>query len=144
MSHDLINRYKNSHRVSFQDAETEGKYRDMQERRGRSSSVFAFSVLFLLCLAFAYLEYRAFGHEVAVPMYGYFLSAILALANLLISRFSSELYHQNLRLIGNGVLSTVIVIAAVFLQKYSAYHALEFVLLAVVPTSGSASRGAGG
>ena len=131
MSHDLINRYKNSHRVSFQDAETEGKYRDMQERRGRSSSMFAFGALFLLCLVFAYLEYRAFGHEVAVPMYGYFLSAILALGNLLVSRFSPELYHNNLRLIGNGVLTAVVVIAAVFLQKYSAYHALEFVLLAV-------------
>jgi len=128
---DLINRYKNSFRIQFQNAETEGKYRDMQEQRGRSSSVLAFAALFILCLAFAYLEYRAFGHDVAVPMYGYFLCAILALGNLLLSRFSSELHHHNLRLIGNGVLATVIVISAVFLQKYSAYHALEFVLLSV-------------
>jgi len=131
VSQDLINRYKKSYRISFQNAETEGKYRDMQEQRGRDSSVDAFGVLFFLSLAFAYLEYRAFGLEVAVPMYGYILSAILALANLLVSRFSPELYHHNLRLIGNGVLTTAIVIAAVFLQKYSAYHALEFVLLAV-------------
>ncbi len=131
MSQDLINRYKKSFLIQFQNAETEGKYRDMQEQRGRSSSVFAFAALFILCLAFAYLEYRAFGHDVAVPMYGYFLCAILALANLLLSRFSSELHHHNLRLIGNGVLTTVIVISAVFLQKYSAYHALEFVLLTV-------------
>ena len=131
MSQDLINRYKKSFRIQFQNAETEGKYRDMQEQRGRSSSVFAFAALFILCLAFAYLEYRAFGHDVAVPMYGYFLCAFLALANLLLSRFSSELHRHNLRLIGNGVLATVIVISAVFLQKYSAYHALEFVLLSV-------------
>jgi diguanylate cyclase (GGDEF)-like protein len=131
VSQDLINRYKKSFRIQFQNAETEGKYRDMQEQRGRSSSVFAFAALLVLCLAFAYLEYRAFGHDVAVPMYGYFLCAILALANLLLSRFSSELHHHNLRLIGNGVLTTVIVISAVFLQKYSAYHALEFVLLTV-------------
>ena len=131
MSQDLINRYKKSFLIQFQNAETEGKYRDMQEQRGRSSSVLAFAALFILCLAFAYLEYRAFGHDVAVPMYGYFLCAILALANLLLSRFSSELHHHNLRLIGNGVLTTVIVISAVFLQKYSAYHALEFVLLTV-------------
>ena len=131
MSQDLISRYKKSFRIQFQNAETEGKYRDMQEQRGRSSSVFAFAALFILCLAFAYLEYRAFGHDVAVPMYGYFLCATLALANLLLSRFSSELHHHNLRLIGNGVLTTVIVISAVFLQKYSAYHALEFVLLTV-------------
>ena len=131
MSQDLINRYKNSYRVSFQDEDTEGKYQDMQSQRGRSSSVFAFSALFVLCLAYAYLEYRAFGHEVAVPMFGYFLCAFLALGNLLVSRFSPNLYHHNLRLIANGVLASLIVITAVFLQKYSAYHALEFVLLVI-------------
>jgi diguanylate cyclase (GGDEF)-like protein len=129
VSQDPISRYKKPFRIQFQNAETEGKYRDMQEQRGRSSSVFAFAALFILCLAFAYLEYRAFSHDVAVPMYGYFLCAILALANLLLSRFSSELHHHNLRLIGNAVLATVTVICAVFLQKYSGYHAVEFVLL---------------
>jgi diguanylate cyclase (GGDEF)-like protein len=131
VSQDLINRYKKSYRLEFQNAETEGNYRDMQEQQGRSSSVFAFAALFVLSLAYAYLEYRAFGHDVAVPMYGYFLCATLALANLLISRFSPELHRHNLRLIGNGVLTTLIVISAVFLQKYSAYHALEFVLLTI-------------
>jgi diguanylate cyclase (GGDEF)-like protein len=131
VSQDLINRYKKSYRIAFQDADAEGKFRDLQEQRGRNSSVFAFSALLFLCLAFAYLEYRAFGHDVAVPMYGYFLCAILALANLLLTRFSPDLYHQNLRLLGNGVLTSAVVITAVFLQKYSAYHALEFVLLAV-------------
>jgi diguanylate cyclase (GGDEF)-like protein len=131
VSQDLINRYKKSYRIAFQDADAESKFRDLQEQRGRNSSVFAFSALLFLCLAFAYLEYRAFGHDVAVPMYGYFLCAILALANLLLTRFSPDLYHQNLRLLGNGVLTSAVVITAVFLQKYSAYHALEFVLLAV-------------
>jgi diguanylate cyclase (GGDEF)-like protein len=131
VSQDLINRYKKSYRISFQDAATEGKFRDLQEQRGRNSSVLAFSVLLFLCLAFAYLEYRAFGHDVVVPMYGYFLCAILALANLLLTRFSPDLYHQNLRLLGNGVLTSAVVISAVFLQKFSAYHALEFVLLTV-------------
>ena len=131
MSQDLINRYKKSYRIAFQDAGTEGKFRDLQEQRGRNSSVLAFSALLFLCLAFAYLEYRAFGHDVAVPMYGYFLCALLALANLLLTRFSADLYHQNLRLLGNGVLTSAVVISAVFLQKYSAYHALEFVLLSV-------------
>ena len=129
MSYDLINRYKDSYRVSFQDEETEGRYRDMQGQQGRSSSVFAFGALFLLCLAFGYLEYRAFGHEVAIPMYGYFLCAVLALGNLFVSQFSPDLYYQNLRLIGNGALTSIVVILAVFLQKYSAYHALEFVLI---------------
>jgi len=103
----------------------------MQQTRGRSSSAFAFGALLFLCIAYAYLESRAFGHEVAIPMYGYILAAMAAFANLLLSRFSPELYYHNLRLIGNGVLTLVVVIAAVFLQKYSAYHAIEFILLTV-------------
>ncbi|UCH38982.1 MAG: diguanylate cyclase [Gammaproteobacteria bacterium] len=102
----------------------------MQRSRGRSSSAFAFGVLFILCLAFAYLESRAFGREVAIPMYGYILAAVAALVNLFISRFLPDLYHLNLRLLGNGVFVSCTVIVAVYLQKYSAYHAMEFVLLA--------------
>ena len=129
MSQDLIDRYRKSFGIRFENAETEARYRESQETRGRSSSVFAFGTLFLICLAFAYLEFRAFGHEVQLPMYGYLLAAILALVNLLISRFSGELYYPKIRLTGNGVLAMVVVIAAIFVQKYSAYHALEFVLL---------------
>ncbi|MCP4875024.1 MAG: diguanylate cyclase [Gammaproteobacteria bacterium] len=131
MSQDLINRYKNSFRLQFHNAATEASYRDMQELRGRSSSAFAFLALFFLCLAFAYLEVRAFGHDVELPKYGYLLASVLALANLLISRFSAELYYHKWRLIGNGLLTMLTVIAAVSLQKYSAYHALEFVLLII-------------
>ncbi len=131
VSQDPITRYKKSFRLQFQNADTEGKYRDMQEQRGRSSSAFAFAMLFLLCVAFAYLEMRAFGHDVPIPMYGYFFAATVALVNFLISRFSPNLYHHNLRLIGNAVLAMGIVVLAVALQKYSAYHAIEFVLLAI-------------
>ena len=131
MSQDLISRYQKSFGVQFQKAETEAKYRDMQEQLGRSSSLIAFGALFFLCLAFAYLEFRAFGHDVQLPMYGYLLAAILALANLLLSRFSVELHYPKLRLIGNGLLAMGIVIVAVFTQKYSAYHALEFVLFVI-------------
>ena len=91
----------------------------------------AFGVLFLLCMAFAYLEFRAFGHDVPMPMYGYLLAAVLAFVNLLISRFSEELFHHQMRLATNGLLAMGAVIGAVFLQKYSAYHAIEFVLLIV-------------
>jgi hypothetical protein len=103
----------------------------MQEKQGRSSSAFAFAALLFLCIAYAYLESRAFGHEVAIPMYGYIVAALAAFANLMLSRFSAELYHHNLRLIGNAVLAQGVVIAAVSLQKYSAYHAIEFILLAI-------------
>jgi len=109
----------------------ESKYRDMQETQGRSSSVFAFAVLFLLAVAFAYLEIRAFGHEVTIPKYIYMVAALLALGNLLVSRFVEDLCKHNLRLVGNGIFLMGGVIAAVFLQKYSAYHAIEFILVVV-------------
>ena len=64
-------------------------------------------------------------------MYGYILAALVALANLFLSRFSAELYHHKIRLMANGLLAMATVVSAVFLQKYSAYHALEFVLLIV-------------
>jgi hypothetical protein len=131
VSQDLINRYQKSFGIQFQKAETEAKYRDMQEQLGRSSSLIASGALFFLCLAFAYLEFRAFGHDVQLPMYGYLLAAILALANLLLSRFSVELHYPKIRLVGNGLLAMGIVIVAVFTQKYSAYHALEFVLFII-------------
>lgn len=131
MSQDLINRYKKTARLQFQNPETESRYRDTEETRGRSSSAFAFAALLLLCTAYAYLESRAFGHEVAIPMYGYILAAVAAAANLLLSRFSTDLYYYQLRLIGNAVLAMGTVVAAVSLQKYSAYHAIEFILLAI-------------
>ncbi len=129
MPEDLISRYKQSSRIQFQNASSETKYRDLQQRSGRDSSVPAFTVLFLLCLAYAYLEFRAFGHDIPIPMYGYLLAAGMALVNLLVCRFSEENQSLQMRLIGNGLLAMGTVIGAVFLQKYSAYHAIEFVLL---------------
>ncbi len=129
MSEDLISRYKQSSRIRFQNANSESKYRDLQQRSGPDSSVLAFTVLFLLCLAYAYLEFRAFGHDVPIPMYGYLLAAVMALSNLLVCRFSVEHHYLQMRLISNGLLAMGSVIGAVFLQKYSAYHAIEFVLL---------------
>ena len=131
MSEDLISRYTKSFRIKFRNANTEAKYRDMQKPRGQDASVLAFGVLFLLCLVFAYLEFRAFGHDVPIPMYGYLLAALLAAVNMLISRFSAEPCYLQLRLASNGLLAMGTVIGAVFLQKYSAYHAIEFVLLIV-------------
>ena len=131
MSEDLISRYKKSFRIKFRNADTEAKYHDMQQHRGKDSSVLAFAALLLLCLAFAFLEFRAFGHDVSMPMYGYLLAAVVALVNLLVSRFSAEPMNHQLRLVTNGVLAMGTVIGAVFLQKYSAYHVIEFVLLVV-------------
>ena len=131
MSQDLINRYQNSQRLQFQSPETEASYRESQQSRVRKSSGYAFGVLLALTLAFAYLEYRAFGHDVPIPMYGYSLAALLALCNLLLNLLSTGTYYQAIRLVANGVLAMGTVIGAVYLQKYSAYHVIEFVLLAI-------------
>ena len=131
MSQDLITRYKKSIRIQFQNSEMESKYRKGQHSRGRSSSVFAFGILLFLSLAFAFLEHKAFGREISTPMYGYFAVALLALGNLFISQFMQNPYWPNIRLMINGIACMASVIAAVYLQKYSAYHALEMTLLII-------------
>lgn len=131
MSQDLISRYNNTVRIQFHNSEMEKGYRQQQQSRARRSGVLGFTILLLLNLAFAYLEYRAFGHDVALPMYGYLAAAGLALGNLMISQFLSNPYQLNLRLIVNGVASMCCVIWAVYLQKYSAYHLLEMSLLII-------------
>ncbi len=103
----------------------------MQQQRGRSSSALAFAMLLVLCLVFAYLEYRAFGHDDKLPMYGYLFAGLLALGNMLLSYFSSEPRHHNLRLIGNGVILMAVAIVAVVLQDFVAYKTFEFGLLLV-------------
>lgn len=131
MSQDLIKRYKKSIRVRFQSDEMEEKYRNKEVSRGRSSSVFAFGILGFINLVFFYLEYRAFGVDVSTPMYGYFLVALIALANALVSQYSKQPFGQNIRLLANGVLSMLIVMAAVNLQKYSAYQTAELAVLVI-------------
>ena len=131
MSQDLITRYKKSIRIQFQNSEVESKYRSGQNSRGRSSSVFAFGILLFLSLAFAFLEHKAFGREVLTPMYGYLAVALLALGNMIVSQFVQNPYWPNIRLMINGIVCMGCVIAAVYLQKYSAYHALEMTLLII-------------
>ena len=131
MSQDLITRYKKSIRTQFQNSEMESKYRKGQHSRGRSSSVFAFGILLFLSMAFAFLEYKAFGREESTPMYGYLAVALLALGNLFVSQFIKNPYWPNIRLMINGIACMAFVIAAVYLQKYSAYHALEMTLLII-------------
>lgn len=131
MSQDLVNRYKKSIRLSFQNTEIEARYRKKEDVRGRSTSVFAFSILLFINISFCYLEFRAFGVETSLPMYGYLGSALLALSNALISQFGKKPYLQNIRLFSNVAISMGFVMAAVYLQKYSAYHTAEMSLLVV-------------
>ena len=132
MSQDLITRYKKSIRIQYQNRKLESKYRLGQHSRGRSASVFAFAILSFLSLAFAFLEHKAFGRENLIPMYGYLSVAALALGNLFVSQWVRNPYWPNLRLIISGIACMGFVIAAVYLQKYSAYHALEMSLLIIL------------
>ena len=132
MSQDLITRYKKSIRIQYQNRKMESKYRLGQNSRGRSASVFAFAILTFLSLAFAFLEHKAFGRENLIPMYGYLSVAALAIGNLFVSQWIKNPYWPNLRLIINGIACMGFVIAAVYLQKYSAYHALEMSLLIIL------------
>jgi len=132
VSQDLITRYKKSIRIHYQNSAMEDKYRIGQHSRGRSASVFAFGILSFLSLAFAFLEHKAFGRENLIPMYGYIVVAGLALGNLFVSQWVRNPYWPNLRLIINGIACMGFVIAAVYLQKYSAYHALEMSLLIIL------------
>jgi diguanylate cyclase (GGDEF)-like protein len=132
VSQDLITQYKKSIRIQYQNRKLESKYRLGQHSRGRSTSVFAFAILSFLSLAFAFLEHKAFGRENLIPMYGYLSVAALALGNLFVSQWIKNPYWPNLRLIINGIACMGFVIAAVYLQKYSAYHALEMSLLIIL------------
>lgn len=109
----------------------ERKYQKEQPSRGRSSSVFAFGSLLLLSLAFAFLESKAFGRTISTPMYAYLAIAALASGNLFVSLVSQKSYWPDIRLMINGIACMGGVITAVYLQKYSAYHALEMTLLII-------------
>ncbi len=131
MSQDLITRYKNSIRIRYQNSEMESRYLQGQNSRGRSSSVFAFGILFLISLVFAYLESKGLGRDNSIPKYGYLAVAALAILNLLVSQFMQNAYWPNIRLMINGIAGMGVVIVAVYLQTYSAYHALEMTLLII-------------
>lgn len=141
MSQDLIKKYNKSIRVRFQSDEMEEEYRKKEEWRGRGSSVLAFTVLCFINLVYSYLEYRAFSIDSSsLPMYGYLILALTALANALVSYSYKKTYAQNLRLLGNGVFTMLFVILAAYLQKYGVHHALEMSLLIIWLASLNAIR----
>ena len=131
MSQNLINRYRKSFHLQFQNPEIEARYRDKEGAQGRTSAMIGFAALAALTLAYAYLEFKAFGHDVQTPMYGYLLAAVFALVNLVLCRFDISAQTLKVRLLANALLAFGSVIGAVFLQEYIAYHAIEFILLAV-------------
>ena len=131
MSQNLINRYRKSLRLQFQNPEIEARYRVKEGVQGRNSATVGFATLMILTLTYAYLEFKAFGHDVATPMYGYLLAAVFALVNLALCQFNISPQTLKVRLLANALLAFGSVVGAVFLQEYIAYHAIEFILLAI-------------
>ncbi len=104
----------------------------VKEESGLSSSVFAFCILAVINLIYCYLEYRAFSIDSSsVPMYGYLVLALMALANALASQLIKKAYLQNLSLLGNGALTMLIVMVAANFQNYGVHHALQMSLLVI-------------
>ena len=129
MSQDLIKRYKKSIRIRFQSNEMEDKYRNEEEPPGTGSSVFAFSILCVINLIFAYLEYRALGvKESMIPMYCFIVAGLAALGNALTSQFGKQPYFQELRLLLNGTVSMLIVMLAIVLHTFSPYYIAELAI----------------
>ncbi|NNE64737.1 MAG: diguanylate cyclase [Gammaproteobacteria bacterium] len=129
MSQDLIKRYKKSIRVRFQSNEMEDKYRGNEEPSGSDSSVFSFSILCIINLIFAYLEYRALGvKESMIPMYCFIVTALAALGNALTSQFGKQPYFQDLRLLLNGTISMLVVMLAIVLHTFSPYYIAELAI----------------
>ena len=131
MSQDLITRYKRSCRLHFDNADVEDRYCSRKLQPGRDTQMVAFGSLTILVLSYAFLEFRAFGHDVSIPMYAYLGTAVFALLNLVLGPLGIVSHFFQLRLLLGAILAFGGVIAAVYLQKYSAYHALEFALLAL-------------
>ena len=129
VSLDLINRYKKSIRVQFHNKELDSQYDEHQKKVRDHSTTLAYGVLFVLNLAFAYLESKAFGRETSVPMFGFLFVSFLAVANLSIDQFKKELGWIPARLLACITINIGVVLAAIYLQKYSAYHVVEMSFL---------------
>lgn len=129
MSQDLINRYKKSTRLQFQNKELESQYTEHKDKARGHSTALAFGVLLVLNIAFAYLESKAFGRETVIPMIGFLVVSMLAAVNIVLDRIDSEFEWLPARLLGCIAISMGTILLAVYLQEYSAYHAIEFSFL---------------
>jgi diguanylate cyclase (GGDEF)-like protein len=129
VSQDLINRYKQSIRLQFRNKELDSQYTERKNKARGHSATLAFGVLLFLNLTFAYLESKAFGRESSIPMVGFLVVALLAAVNLVLERINREFEWLPARLLACIMISMGIVIFAVYQQKYSAYHLIEFSFL---------------
>lgn len=140
MSSDLVERYKRSFRLRFPDSEIETKYDFFRKHRGKISSVYAFAVLALLNLSFAFLEYWLLGFASDLPLYGFLLISLFAALNLCYSYFPQAGHQVDSRLLLTLLLSAGLILTIVYSQQYRIYYAIELILLLVWAGSTNAIR----
>ncbi len=126
-----INRYKKTAELGFCDEQTEQNYLQVQSARGRSTSIYSLSSLFVLNLVFAFLEYWILGLNSMVPMIAYLVLAVISLAGVFYSVVSNSSAYLLLRSLVPGILTLLVLLLAVFLQQYRIYHVVEFSLLVI-------------
>jgi len=131
VSFERIDRYKKTPVLRFQDDATELAYRRHQDKRGRSTSIYALSALAILTLVFAFLEHWVLGLNSMVPLFAYSAIAVLCLGGAIFSLISGSTRFLLLRVLLPGALTFITLLGAVYVQEYRFYHAIELALLAV-------------
>lgn len=126
-----INRYKKTATLGFRNQQVESSYQKFQHDRGRSTGIYALLALCLINLSFASLEYWVLGVTSTVPMFSYLVVAIMSAAIGVFGITNESKSALKLRVLFPAALSFIVLLAAVFLQQYRIYHAIEIALLLI-------------
>lgn len=126
-----INRYKNTAALGFTDEQVENSYQKFQLDRGRSTGIYALLALFLINLSFALLEYWVLGVKSSVPMYSFLVVAMISGAIAIFAVSSNSKSALKMRVLIPAVMSFIVLLAAVSIEQYRVYHAIEISLLVI-------------
>ncbi|MBC8212706.1 MAG: hypothetical protein H8E21_16735, partial [Gammaproteobacteria bacterium] len=118
-------------RLVFSSESLELLYQQFQQKRGRSTGIYALTALVVINLSFAFLEYWILGLSSTLPLYSYLALAMTSVLVILFSTISSSSSALKARVLLPGVVTLVVLLGSVYLQEYRLYHAIEIVLLVV-------------
>ncbi len=131
MPHNLIDSYKSSVRLSFKENALNDKFSDYIRTRGKSSSVFAFLILGVISLAFAYTEIYALAINDYTAFQLFIFSSVVSFVNLAISIVKAPAPFIRLRLLSSAALLLGVIIYTIISVKYRPYYAMELIILIV-------------
>ena len=126
-----IKHYKKTMSLGFCSEPLEMLYQQFQQKRGRSTGIYALTALVVINLSFAFLEYWILGLSSTLPLYSYLALAMTSVLVILFSTISSSSSALKARVLLPGVVTLVVLLGSVYLQEYRLYHAIEIVLLVV-------------